>query len=145
MINLITTFTVCFQRPYEKERKNKASVQNSVRVFWGNSCYTSNGQVRKLAPFITTKRFHLKFTLFSLLKNPPFLSIIWKICFTYLIVRSNGWGSCICINNNSSRSHRSPQSSRLKCWPRSRRRCQPHLILYKNQSLKLQKPVQNLG
>ena len=123
-------------------KKNSIFVQNMKNWPWINSNFKTRN--------ISISQFDISF----LPDNFKFLSLlkIWIFekrhyfkYFTYLIVRSNGWGSCICINNNSSRSHRSLQSSRLKCWPRSRRRCQPHLILYKNQSLKLPKPVQNLG
>ena len=61
IINLIRTFTVWSQRPCTNEEKNKASAQKLYALFR----VPSNGQVRKLAPFNTSKKISPRiFTLF---------------------------------------------------------------------------------
>ena len=61
IINLIRTFTVWSQRPCTNEEKNNASAQKLYALFR----VPSNGQVRKLAPFNTSKKISPRiFTLF---------------------------------------------------------------------------------
>ena len=77
IINLIRTFTVWSQRPCTNEEKNKASAQKLYALFR----VPSNGQVRKLAPFNTSKKISPRiFTLFFWAEQHLKLTCkLWKL------------------------------------------------------------------